>query len=244
MSEPRELIAEVEQGVDLPKGDEERFAGYGVMGLPFTSGHILGLRRWPASSLGKGYTSVWHRNSEGQWTFIQDAPPQQACSRYFGSAVAETLMREIEIVWSGPRDFTVKIDGDYDLNWQLSLAQTLGTRLMNSAAGVVPGSLWRNITVLKVIGNVGGFISGAGRLGLTGYVPNGQRFVSNPKHVWAVSSSKAILCGQELGKVGPLSDQASLGDVWIPQRGRFFIGYAFLENFDSTRHLSTTSQKA
>ena len=77
MSEPRELVAKVEQSVKLPQGNEERFAGYGVMGLPFASGHVLGLRRWPASSLGKGYTSVWHRNSEGQWTFIQNAPPQQ-----------------------------------------------------------------------------------------------------------------------------------------------------------------------
>ena len=65
MSEPRELVAEVEQSLKLPQGNEERFAGYGVMGLPFASGHVLGLRRWPASSLGKGYTSVWHRNSEG-----------------------------------------------------------------------------------------------------------------------------------------------------------------------------------
>ena len=144
------------------------------MGLPFTSGHILCLRRWPTSSLGKGYTSVWHRKPEGQWTFIQDEPPQRACSRYFGSVVAETLMREIEIVWSSPHDFTVKISGDYDLNWQVSLGQTLSTRLMNTAASAIPSAQWRNAAVLKLIGTIGSLTLGAGHLSLTGQVPNGQ----------------------------------------------------------------------
>jgi hypothetical protein len=241
--EPKELVDALEQGAELPSGDEERFAGYGVMGLPFSSGHILCLRRWPASSLGRGYTSVWHRNPEGRWTFIQDAPPQQACSRYFGSAVTETLMREIEIVWSGPRDLTVRIDGDYTLNWQVSLAQTLGTRLMNAAGGLVPNALWRNVTVLKLIGAAGSRILGAGCLSLTGHVPNGQRYVANPRHLWPVTSSVATVYGQDIGPIGPLPVQARLGDVWIPQRGRFFIGNAFLEVFDPTRHLSATSKE-
>jgi hypothetical protein len=39
----------------------ERFAGYGVMGLPFRSGHYLALRHFPASSIGPGFRAVWHR---------------------------------------------------------------------------------------------------------------------------------------------------------------------------------------
>jgi hypothetical protein len=243
MPEPKEAVDRLEQGVELPAGNEERFSGYGVMGLPFASGHILCLRRWPASSLGHAYTSVWHRNPEGRWAFIQDVQPQHACSRYFGSAVAESLVREIEIVWSSPRDFTVTIEGDYSLNWQVSLSQNLATRLMNAAGDVVPNALWRNATVLKLIGGVGSLILGAGHLSLTGQVPNGQRYVSNPRYVWTISSSAATVCGQDLGEVGPLPVQARLGDVWIPQDGRFFVGQAFLEPFDPVRHLSATCQE-
>lgn len=39
-AEPRERIALWEATASLPSGLEERFNGYGVMGLPFSSGHI------------------------------------------------------------------------------------------------------------------------------------------------------------------------------------------------------------
>jgi hypothetical protein len=56
MAEPKELVVGLEQGAELPSGDEERFAGYGVMGVPFTSGDLLASRRFPASSLGQRAT--------------------------------------------------------------------------------------------------------------------------------------------------------------------------------------------
>jgi hypothetical protein len=69
MREPAAIVQDLERHSDLPPGSEERFFGYGVMGLPFRSGHVLGLRRFPASSIGPGYRSVWHRDPNGGWTF-------------------------------------------------------------------------------------------------------------------------------------------------------------------------------
>jgi hypothetical protein len=62
--EPRDLVDRLEASPQLPAGSEERFNGYGLMGLPLASGHILAMRRFPASSVGPGYTSVWHRGPE------------------------------------------------------------------------------------------------------------------------------------------------------------------------------------
>jgi hypothetical protein len=73
------------------------------MGLPFRSGHVLGLRRFPASSIGPGYRSVWHRDPDGRWTFYQDQPAELACTRYFGSAVQDVREGPIDIDWTGPR---------------------------------------------------------------------------------------------------------------------------------------------
>jgi hypothetical protein len=73
----RPLTAEVERHPELPSGGEERFAGFGVMGLPFDSGHVLALRRFPASSIGPAYTAVWHRDPAGRWAFWQDQPDDQ-----------------------------------------------------------------------------------------------------------------------------------------------------------------------
>ena len=55
---PRELVADLEAAPSLPAGSEERFNGYGVMGLPFASGHVLAMRRFPASSIGPGAGSI------------------------------------------------------------------------------------------------------------------------------------------------------------------------------------------
>jgi hypothetical protein len=49
--EPAEIVEGIERESELPPGSEERFSGYGVMGLPFRSGHVLGLRRIPASDV-------------------------------------------------------------------------------------------------------------------------------------------------------------------------------------------------
>jgi hypothetical protein len=59
--EPVEIVEDLEREAEIPPGAEERFFGYGVMGLPFRSGHVLGLRRFPASSIGPRYRSVGGR---------------------------------------------------------------------------------------------------------------------------------------------------------------------------------------
>jgi hypothetical protein len=38
MSSPKSLAESTEFSAELPPGNEERFSGYGVMGLPFASG--------------------------------------------------------------------------------------------------------------------------------------------------------------------------------------------------------------
>jgi hypothetical protein len=42
--EPAEFARQVEEHPQLPQAACERVTGYGVMGLPFRSGHVLGLR--------------------------------------------------------------------------------------------------------------------------------------------------------------------------------------------------------
>ncbi len=244
MSDPRDLVDRLESSADLPDGVDERFAGYGVMGLPFASGHILCMRRWPASSLGPAYSSVWYRDPEGQWTFYQDVPAEQSCARYFGSAIAQAVAADIEIVWTGANTFSVEIKGEDGLNWQVSLSATPATRLMNALGSVIPNALWRQASVLKLMGTVARTVLRAGNLGLTGQAPNGQKYMANPRLMWLIQSSSATVRGSDLGPVGPVPVQAKLGDFWIPQRGIFVIGRAFFEPFDAASHLSATSKTA
>jgi hypothetical protein len=235
--QPKILIDRLEQGLSLPTGDLERFSGYGVMGLPFASGHVLGLRRFPASSIGPGYTSVWHRSPDGRWTFYQDVQPQHACTRYFGGAISETLEREITITWSHADSFTVIIRDEVNLRWQVSLTATPATRLINTLSYSLPEGLWHNPTFLKLMGRVASLVLQAGHINLTGATPNGQSFVTNPRKIWLIDSSTATLRGEDLGNIAPLQSQARLGDFWIPQRGIFAIGGAMFEPYNPSRHI-------
>lgn len=100
MKEPRGFALSTGQFA-IPDGSGDRFSGYAVIGLPFSSGHVLALRRIEASSFGPAYTSVWHRDPEGRWTFHQNVPPEQSCPRYFGAALSETTTGPIRINWTG-----------------------------------------------------------------------------------------------------------------------------------------------
>ena len=226
MREPARIVEDLERGAELPPGSEERFFGYGVMGLSFRSGHVLALRRFPASSIGPGYRSVWHRDPEGRWTFYQDQPAELACTRYFGAAVDEVREGPVRIDWTGPRRFEVRA-GDGDLEWTMEVRSTLVTRMLNGMGSLLPARAWRSGPVLALMSRVAGVALGAGRVRLVGLTPNGQRFTAHPLRMWVASSSRANVGGIDLGEMGPASEQAHLRDFAIPQRGVFVVGRAF-----------------
>jgi hypothetical protein len=226
MREPAEVIEELERQAELPPGSEERFFGYGVMGLPFRSGHVLGLRRFPASSIGPGYRSVWHRDPHRRWTFYQDQPAELACTRYFGSAVDEVREGPIRIDWTGPRSFQV-LAGDGDLEWTVEVGSTPVTRLFNGVGSVLPTRAWRSAKVLDVMSRIAGRALRAGRVRLAGIAPNGQGFIANPVTMWVATASRATVRGVDLGQLGPAPEQAHLGEFPLPQRGMVVVGRAW-----------------
>jgi hypothetical protein len=225
--EPRQIIWNIEKSASLPNGKGDRFSGYAVMGLPFRSGHVLALRRFPASSIGPGYTSVWHRNPAGNWTFYSTVAPERGCSRYFGREIQRNVVGPINIVWTGPAQFRVVI-GD-TLRWQVMLTQTPLSRLMNVVAGLVPEEWWQKRTMLKVMGQSARMTLGTGKMNLAGRTPNGYEFIANPQRLWLIDSSHAVINEEDAGPVGHLDQQAKLNEFLIPQRGIFVVVRAFLE---------------
>ena len=233
MQSPRSLAESVEHNPALPSGPEERFAGYGVMGVPFSSGYVLALRHFPGSSVGPGYTSVWIRDPAGAWTMHSTTGPGSSCPRYFGSALGSASTGGISIRWRDDYSFSVDVRDGPDLDWDVTLAATPISRLMSAVAGSVPERLWRNRTFLRAMGAVAGPVLGAGRIGLTGRVPNGQTFGARPRQMWFIRESTARLHGHNLGQASALPVQDRLGDFWIPQRGIFMIGSSVFEPFDA-----------
>jgi hypothetical protein len=236
MKSIRAQVLDAERIATVGPGDDERFSGYGVLGLSFSSGHVLAMRRFPVTSVGPGYTSVWLRRPSGSWSIYADAPPAVSCARYFGAALEAAVQCPITVTWTGDAAFNVHIGGDVDLAWELGLAATPITRAMTAVLTALPGSVLENKAVLKAMGAASGPVLRAGRLGLTGSVPNGQGFRAKPRRLWFVSRSAAALAGEDLGSLQPLRVQTRLGDFWIPRRGIFLIGASSFDRFDPARH--------
>ena len=194
--------AEAAEHGEVPSGDGERFAGYGVMGLPFASGHVLAMRRFAASSVGPGYTSVWHRDPGGRWVFWQDQLPELGCPRYFSQALAEARVATVELEWTGPDALRIAVP-EAGLAWSSTLRATPVTQALNTVGAVLPDRAWRSPKVVAAMGPMAGAALRAGRVGLVGRAPNGQRFVANPLRVWLMPEVTATLAGTDLGPPGP-----------------------------------------
>jgi hypothetical protein len=234
---PQETVAAMLANPTLPPGDDERFVGFGIMGLPFSNGHYLAMRQFPAASFAPPYVSVWHRDPSCNWTFYATTPGQQSCARYFSSATPNpTAQCDIGVSWAGPSSVVIEIPGA--MHWTVDLQATRATRLMSSIGGRLSESAWSDPAMLRRLGTVARRTLGVGDVRLTGRAPNGQCYMMAPKQLWVVADSTAVLNGRDLGSSGPLLRQARLGDFRMPQRGIAMVGSGHFETFDADRHLS------
>ncbi len=219
-------LAREAESAGLPSGTAERYAGYGMMGLPFASGHVLAMRRFPASSIGPGYSSVWHRTPSGAWTFWQDQAADRGCARYFSAAVSTVTETEVVVEWPGLDELRVRVP-EADLDWRSTMVATPRSKAFNALGSVLPDRAWRSPRLLSTMGPVAGRVLGVGAIRMAGRAPNGQSFVANPQRIWYVAEATAVLAGVDFGRPGPLSPQAGVGEFTIPQQGVFAVGRAF-----------------
>ena len=235
---PQDTVAAVLANPMLPSGDDERFVGFGIMGLPFANGHYLAMRQFPATTFAPPYRSVWHRDPSCNWTFYATTPGQQSCARYFSSATPNDAVQcDIGVSWVSAWSVLIEIPGV--LHWTVDLRATAATRLMSTIGGRLSESAWTDPTILKRLSRVARRTLGVGDVRLTGRAPNGQCYTIAPKQLWVVADSRAVLRGTDLGPSGPLLRQARLGDFRMPQRGIGTVGSGHFETFDRDRHLSS-----
>lgn len=224
---PREYAERAEAHPELPDGTEERVSGYGLMGIPFSSGHVLGLRRWTASSIGEPFTSIWHRDPAGRWTFLETNQCTVACSRWFGGGVEESRPTSINLTWESADRLRVHTSDGY-VDWSVTLGSSPVTRMMNGMSAMMPAAAWKSPTVLGLMGRTATAMLGAGQISLTGTSSSGYPFLANPWHIWTVVDSSATIGSESAGAPAPLAQQTRVGDFWIPQRGIFAMGRVYL----------------
>ncbi len=221
---PREAVEAMQDHPRLADGDDERFSGYGVMGVPFAGGHYLALRDMVASSVGPAYRTVWHRDPQGRWRIHTNRAPEHSCPRYFSSAVEVVPEDRIDVAWTDDRTLAVTIADT--LSWRIEVGASPATRVLTAMGTALPEAGWNSRAVLAAMGPMARTMLHAGRIRLEGASPNGPRFRAAPLQLWRLTDTRASYRGEDLGRPGPLDEQPHLGDMWLPQRGVFFVGRA------------------
>ncbi len=195
-----------------------------MLDVRFASGDILALRRFPVASIGIGYTSVWHRSADGEWTLFTDVPCPQGCARYFKGLIARAIVSPIRIDWVGAGSMVIEVDGGDLLRWHLDLAASTATAAFNAAAGWLPPTWWTNRYTLTATETVVDFALRAGRLRLVHRIPAGLRMRALPQAIWRVDGSRAVLRGRDLGLLQSEMPEPGPAGIWPPRRALFAAG--------------------
>ena len=197
---PQWHAEQAERLARVQPGEGDRFAGYAVVGVRFASGHVLVLRRWPASSIGPAYTSVWHQSPDGAWQMFVNAGAGQTCVRFFPSMATRWREEKIRLCWLDPYRLRIEVRGAA-LEWEIEFRQTWLTRVFGAVRRIMPFALASSRPSLRAMQWMSHHWLGAGRVPLLGVMPNGSAFRAVPRQLWLMDDSRAWLNGESLGAV-------------------------------------------
>ncbi len=181
---------------------------------------MLALRRYVVSSLGPAYTSIWHRDPAGRWTFYTTISPDCSCARYYGARIDRNVVAPIELAWTTPWTFHARVGRS--LAWHVTLHSSLISRLFNTVTQLLPNARGACPSSFEAWAGCRRRVRHRSHT-WTGRTPNGHRFNMHHRQFWLIDASTAHVFGNDLGPPGPLAAQATLEDTRLPQRALFAV---------------------
>jgi hypothetical protein len=223
-----------------PWPHHEYVKGWGVMGLPFDTGHVLALRVFPENDFGP-YKSLWHREPGGNWSIHVDGSRlDTACPRYYGAACTQTGFAHLELTWTGPATLQVTMD-DPALEWTLTARSTTYLDLLNAMSAAMPTATWRPRALLRAREGIARMF-GVGAIELSGVMPSGHTGTLMPKQMYFIDESRAVLGGVDFGQPTHLAQCPTIGAVPLPARGMLAIGEAMWDILDPVEYKQTRTE--
>jgi hypothetical protein len=221
----------------------EYVKGWGVMGLPFDSGHVLALRVFPENDFSP-YRTVWHRDPEGRWSIYVDGPRlDTACPRYYGPACANIDHAQIDIEWSGPASLQVTMDAPR-LEWTVTATETPILRFVNAVSPRMPRWTWRSTSLVRARELLARRVLDMGDVRLSATMPSGHVGILMPERMYFINESTAVLNGADLGQTERASRNPQIGQLPLPARGVLAIGGAAWAILDEEEYARTRTETA
>lgn len=207
-----------------PWSGYEHVRGYGVLSLPFSSGHNLGLRVFPESDFAP-YVSVWHQTPDGNWSIYNDGPSLNVtCPRWWGPALSNAALASIDVSWTDRDALRVEMESPR-LTWTMKLLTPPALEAMNAVSARLPLWTWR-FRVLRRLREWGAERAGMGSLQFRFTTPSGHDTTIMPEQVAFIRSSDASWNGQPLGDPVRLDETPTIAGVPLPRGPTFMIGQA------------------
>ncbi|CAN5652347.1 hypothetical protein BH23CHL2_BH23CHL2_30560 [soil metagenome] len=226
---------------DSPWAGHEHYHGYGVMVMPFSSGHLLGLRVFPDTDFGP-YRSVWHRTPGGDWSIFNDGHSlDTTCPRWWGPVLKHASLTGIDVTWTGPSVLRVTME-EPQLEWTMSISASLPLRAINKLSAKLPSWTWKVSPLVSARESMAKRLLGMGDLRFTFPAPNGSSATVMCEQIYFIESSEAILEGQSLGHPVRLPANPTIGDVALPTRPSFFVGKAYARIDDPDEYRQTREE--
>lgn len=210
---------------DAPWPDHEYVRGWGVMGLPLSSGHYLALRVFPQNDFSP-YKTVWHRDPEGRWSIFVDGPRvDTACPRYYGPACTHIAHATITLTWTGPMSLQVHVDEPF-LDWTLDATETAMLRALNAMSERLPTWTWRLRPLLRAREVLADRFLHMGDIRMSGTMPSGHHGILMLDRMYFIDTAAATLNGENLGGATQAKPTPNIGGFALPARGVLAIGQA------------------
>jgi hypothetical protein len=223
-----------------PWPHHEYVKGWGVMALPFDSGHVLALRVFPENDFGP-HKSLWRRDPEGHWSIHIDGPRlDTTCPRYSGAACAQTGFARLALTWTGPVTLQVTMD-EPALTWTLTATTTMYLDVLNAVSAAMPTATWRPRALLRAREGMARML-GVGEIELSGVMPSGHTGTLMPKQMYFVDKSRAVLGGVDPGHPTHLAQCPTIGGVPLPARGMLAIAEAVWGILDPNEYAQTRAE--
>ena len=132
-----------------PWRGHEHVRGYGIFGLPLSSGHTFALRVFPINDFAP-YVTVWHQAPDGIWSIHYQAPrPDIACPRYYGAAARHIAPATIDLEWHGGAELTIRVDRP-QLEWTVWMHEPPILRPLNMVSKRLPFWTWQHASLLQL----------------------------------------------------------------------------------------------
>jgi hypothetical protein len=119
----------------------EHYYGYGMMILPFSSGHLLGFRVFPQNDFAP-YKSLWRCDPKGNWSIYNDGQsPRATCPRWWGPALKHQSLRGFRLEWVDKNNIRIEMSNPV-IVWQIELGAKPLLNVLNTPNAAMPNWKW------------------------------------------------------------------------------------------------------